>query len=316
MEPEAKYTVVGASVLVLVMLLAASVVWLRSSGAHKDARAYEIYFVRQSLGGLRPRGDVLMRGITVGEVISVRFSTRRPAALEVVVAVDPATPIRESTRATVERNLLTGIAAIELSNSSEDSPLLSRAPPGEDLPVIGEGESTMQEVSGTVNQLALSADDAVQRIGEAFSPANRAALAELLDDLRRASKHADATLGRADTTLDSLARAADEVTALARSVSADAQRLTDRYDAVGADVETSARGIADAARRMGADVDRLSVRLDAMIAVGDEEVRSTARALRSAADSVGAAAARLHRDPREVIYGPAKGGFGPGEEAK
>ncbi len=316
MEPEAKYTVVGASMLVLVALLAASVVWLRSSGTHKDARAYQIYFVRQSLGGLRPRSDVLMRGITVGEVVSVRFSTKRAAALEVVVAVDPATPVRESTRATVERNLLTGSAAIELRNFSEETPLLSRASPGEDLPVIGEGESKMEDVSGTMNQLAQTADDTVQRIGDAFSPANRAALAELLDNLRRASRHADATLGRADTTLDSLARAADEVTALARSVTADAQKLTDRYDAAGADASASARQVGEAARRITADVDRLSVRLDALIAGGDEEVRATAQALRSAADSVGAAAARLHRNPREVIYGPVKGSFGPGEEAK
>ena len=71
----------------------------------------------------------------------------------------------------------------------------------------------------------------------------------------------------------------------------------------------------EAVRRMSADVNRLSQRADALLAGGNEELRETARAVRSAADSLDAAASRL-RDPRQVIYGPAEGSLGPGEKSR
>ncbi|HUJ24454.1 MAG TPA: MlaD family protein [Myxococcales bacterium] len=289
MEPEAKYTAVGTAVLVLIALLAATLVWLGRTGASRHARLYQIDFARQSLGGLRARSDVLMRGIQVGEVTSVQFSARRPGVIEVVVALDPATPVRLGTRARVERNLITGSASVELRAAGEDSPLLVEARPGEELPVIGE-DAPIQDMSGTVNQLAQQAGDAVQRVSDALSPANRAALSEILENLRRASKHADATLGKADVAIERLGKAA-------ASAGADADRLAARYDAVGADVQ------------------RLSKHVDSFIAGSDEELRATSQALRAAAESVDAAAARL-REPRQVLFGPAEGSLGPGEDAK
>lgn len=315
MEPEAKYTLVGSAALILLALLAASIFWLRSSGEGADAHRYKIYFERQSLEGLEPRSYVTMRGMRVGSVTSYRFSSRRPGTVEVLVVLDPTTPVRESTRASVERHLVTGLASIRLVNSTEDSPLLLRAPPDDPYPVIGEGESTMQQVSETLAQLAQRADETMQRLNATLSPENRAAFTQMLENLRRASQHADSSLAKMDVALGSLGKAADDVRAMAGSVAADARTLTVRYDNLGAQANVSAREVGEAVRKMSADVDRLSQRADALLATGDEELRASARSLRSAADSVGAAADRL-RDPRQVIFGPAKGGLGPGEGAR
>lgn len=312
MEPEARYTLVGAAVLILVALLAGAVVWLKSSGEGANAHRYKIYFERQSLEGLEPRSYVTMRGIRVGSVTGFRFSSRRPGAVEVLVAVDDSTPVRESTRATVERHLVTGIASVRLINATEQSPLLSKTPPEEPYPVIAEGDSPIQQVSETVTQLAQTAGGTLQRLNAVLSPENRAALAETLENLRRASKRAEGTLARVDAAAGSLGEAANEVRALAGSVGEDAHALAGRYDRLGADAGVSVREIAVAVRKMSADVERLTQRADALLARGDDELRSTAQALRSAADSVGSAASRL-RDPRQVIYGPAEGGLGPGE---
>ena len=315
MEPEAKYTIVGATVMILIGLLAAAVVWLRSSGEGADARQYKIYFERQSLEGLELRSYVTMRGIRVGSVTGFRFSSRQPGAVEVFITVDPATPIRESTRATVERHLVTGLASVRLENATEDSPLLTRKPEDEPYPLIAEGESSIQQVSETLTQLAQRADQTMQRLNETLSPENRAAITELLDNLRRLSRQADATLKKVDTALVSFGGAADEVRALARSVAGDSRKLAGRFDQVGAEARMSLREVNEAVSKMSADVERLSQRADALLGSGDEELRATAQALRSAADSVGAAAGRL-RDPRQVIFGPAEGGLGPGEGAR
>lgn len=315
MEPEAKYTIVGTAVIILVALIAAAVVWLKSSGEGADARQYKIYFERQSLEGLELRSYVTMRGIRVGSVTGFRFSSARPGAVEVFITVEPTTPVRQSTEATVQRHLVTGLATVRLVNATEDSPPLAQALPGEPHPVIAEGESPIQQVSETLTQLAHRTDETMQRLNATLSPENRAALTEVLQNLRRVSQHADGTLAKVDATLGSLGGAADEVRALARSVAGDARTLTARYDKLGSEAGVTLRELDESVRKMSADVERLSQRADALLGSSDEELRATAQALRAAADSVGAAASRL-RDPRQAIFGPAESGLGPGEGAR
>jgi phospholipid/cholesterol/gamma-HCH transport system substrate-binding protein len=315
MEPEAKYTLVGAAVLILLALLAWAIIWLKSSGEGANAHRYKIYFERQSLEGLEPRSYVTMRGIRVGSVTGFRFSARRPGAVEVFIAVEPSTPVRASTRATVDRNIVTGIASVRLMNTTEQSPPLVKAPADEPYPVIAEGESPTQRVAETLSQVAEQASETLERMEDTLSRKNRAALAETLANLQRVTKQAEGTLARMDAMAASLGGAADEVRKLAGSVAVDAHALAARYDQLGTDASVSVREMGEATRKLSADVERLTQRADALLATGDGELRSTAEALRSAADSVGAAAGRL-RDPRQVIYGPAEGGLGPGEAAR
>jgi len=315
MEPEAKYTLVGAAALILVALLAVALMWLKSSGQGADAHRFKIYFEKHSLEGLEPRSYVTMQGMKVGSVTAFRFSSSRKGAVEVFISLDPGTPVRQSTSATTERHLVTGLATVRLANGTEDSPLLEEAPEGEPLPVIKEGASPMLEMSDTVTQLARRADETMRRLNTTLSPENIAAFGEILDNLRKVSRRVDGLLAKADAAFVSVDVAADDVRSAARAIKADVDTLTERYAALGADASASVGEIRDAVRKMGADVDRLSKRADALLASGNEELRDTARAVRSAADSLGAAAGRL-RDPRQVIYGPPEGGLGPGEKTR
>jgi phospholipid/cholesterol/gamma-HCH transport system substrate-binding protein len=249
-----------------------------------------------------------MRGMKVGTVAGFRFSPNAKGAVEVVIAVDPGTPVRRSTTATTERHLVTGLATVRLANATEESPLLIEPPPGEPYPVIREGEAPLQQMSETVTQLAQRADETMRRLNATLTPANVAAFTESLENLRRASRRAEAALG-------SVGAAAEEMRALAVAVKGDAATLAERYSALGAEAKVSVSEFRDAFRKMSADVNRLAQRTEALVAGGDEELRETARAVRSAADALGAAAGRL-RDPRYVIYGPPEGGLGPGEKPR
>lgn len=311
MEPEARYTLVGAVVLVLIALLVGVVLWLGSS-ERNDALHFTIYFERQSLEGLEPRSDVRMRGVRVGSVTGLRFAARRPGAVEVTIAVHPATPVRQSTQATVERHVVTGLATVLLTNTTEDSPFLRQAPEGEANPVIAEGESRLEQFSETLTQLAERTNEAMQRLNEMMSDRNREAVSEIVENLRRVSKHADGTLARADAALGAVTGAAADVRTLARALADDAAKLAQRYDALGVAATTSVEELGAATRAVQADAARLARRLDTLIADGDDDLRATAQALRSAADAVTAAASRL-RDPGQAIFGPAAGGLGPGE---
>ena len=315
MEPEARYTLVGTSVLILLALLTAAVVWLVASGQGKDVQTYKIYFAKQSLEGLQNRSDVKMRGIRVGTVTHISFSTRRQGTVEVTLTVAPTTPVRESTQAVVDRNLITGLATIRLVNLTEDSPPLNGPPPGEDEAVIAEGASQLQQFSDTVTQLAENADQTLQRINETLSAQNQAAITETLDQMRLLTKSANKMTARLDGALVSIGGAADSLRSSTREMSGEVHRLADRYDTLGAETTLGIREVSGSVRQMSADVARLSIRTDALLSDGDVELRLTAQQLRSAADALGTTARRFG-DPRAVLFGPSQASLGPGEERR
>jgi len=314
MEPEAKYTLVGATVLVLLALIIVAAVWLQGAGGERGDTPFKIYFARQSLEGLQIRSDVKMQGIKVGAVTGFRISARRPGSVEVVIRVDGSTPIRQSTHATVERQLLTGIASIRLANTDENSPPLTEAPPDEPYPLIAEGESEYK-LTESMAQVAQRADETMQRINLALSDENQVALSEILINLGQISADMKRAMGGLDRTLVSLGRAADEVRGMSSGIRDDVHKLAVRYDALGAESGVAVREVSAAVRQMSADVAKLSGRMDALLADGNVELRVTAQELRTTADALGVAARRLG-DPGKVLFGPAQGNLGPGETSK
>ena len=315
MEPEAKYTLVGAVVLLLLGMIVGAAVWLKSEGGEGDNVPFKIYFARQSLEGLQIRSDVKMQGIKVGSVSSFRISARRPGSVEVVIRVNEATPVRESTQATVDRHLLTGIASIRLTNIDEESAALTAVPPNEPYPLIAEGDSDYSRLSESMTQVVQRADDTMRRISLFLTDENRAALSEILVNLRRISGNMDRTMAGLDRTLASLGGAADEVRGMSAAITADAHKLTARYDALSENSSAAVKEATAAIRQMSADVTRLSGRVDALLADGNVELRVTAQQLRATADALGVAARRFN-DPARILFGPAPGSLGPGEEAK
>jgi len=314
MEPEAKYTLVGTAVLVLLALVVVAAVWLKSTGGQRDEVPYKIYFVHQSLEGLQIRGDVKMQGIKVGSVTGFRISSRRPGSVEVLIRVDGTTPVRQSTSASIERHLVTGIATIRLVNANEGSPLLSEAPPDEPYPVIAEGESEYQ-FSQSMAQMAQRADETMQRINLALSDENQTALREILSTVRRISADVDRSMPDLKRALVAMRRAADQVGSTGTEIAGDARKLAARYDTLGEESTTTMKEAALAIRQMRADVSRLASQMDGVLTDGNIDFRVTAQELRSTADALGAAARRFS-DPGRILFGPAKDSLGPGESSR
>src|SRR5690606_22498720 len=131
MEPESRYTFVGAVVLALVAITILGYLWLAGVGSADNFRYYTIHFEQQSLEGMQIGSDVNMRGVKVGRVQEYSISRDNINRVDVVVRVDRETPVSVNTRAVVGRNLVTGIARIDL-----DTP----GTPGPELVLVAEGE--------------------------------------------------------------------------------------------------------------------------------------------------------------------------------
>ena len=313
MEPQARYTVVGAAVVLLAVLAAAVAIWLLTSGNGRDVRLYTVYFARQSLDGLQENSPVRMKGLRVGSVRRFAFSRRRAGAVEMVLELDANTPVRASTRAVIDRNLITGVAAVGLVTADETSPRLLAAPAGEAHAVIGEGESQVQQISHTVDQLSQRADEALRRISETLSDQNQAALADSLAGVRTLVREASGTVAAANSTLAAIGRTAQSLETTSQQASGDLHRLTDRYDELGAQATERLRDAGVVVQQVGDDVSRLARRAEDLAGNADIELRVTGEQVRSAAEAL-ADTSRGLANPRALLFGPARGTFGPGEE--
>ncbi|MCX8114468.1 MAG: MlaD family protein [Burkholderiaceae bacterium] len=327
MEAEARYTYVGAGVIVLIAALIGAVVWLKRVGSEQDLQRYTIYFERQRLDGLQVGGDVNMRGIKVGRVDRYALAGDRDAGdqvnrVRVTIRVDRHAPVRTNTVAVVTRNFVTGIAQITLVTPEPPGPPLESAPPGEPYPVIAEGRSDLDEIAGRVGQLGDMAAEVMVNLHRVMAPENREALAQTLKNLRDLTAGLNRRLDRFDRTLESVGRAASEVGRSGDRIAGAAEDAGRRVDALIADAQRSLARIDAAAAAIGAAAESLQVQSQAVaqrvdrsaVAVEDQLAASLAE-LRASVDSASRALDRL-QDPRRALLGPDAATLGPGESLR
>jgi len=327
MEAEARYTFVGASVLVLIAALVAGVVWLKHIGGRGDFDRYAIHFEQQALDGLEIGADVTLRGIKVGRVEDYALSGATLNRVRVEVRVDRRAPVRTNTVAVVTRNFVTGIAAIMLVNRDPPGAPLSEVPEGERYPVIGEGRSDIDEITGRVSKVGEMASVALTNINQLLDTDNREALMETVRNLRDLSAGLKARLGTLDTTLTRVGAAAADVgkgaAELGRSggrIAAVAERSTERLDTTLAEAERTLaearRALQQVSQATGA-VQQQAVatgrRLEDTAANVDDQLGAAVAELRLSVETATRMLDRL-REPRAALLGPSKSQLGPGEK--
>lgn len=330
MEPDTRYSVIGAVVLALVAAAVIGYLWLSSAGREGDFRFYTVYFERQSLDGLQVGGAVNMRGIAVGRVEEYQIDHDNINRVRVLLRVTRETPVRQNTVATVSRNLVTGIARINLITPGVPGPELVKVAEGERFPVIPEGTSGTEQITDTLNRLSASADAALHNVNRVLGPENQQAFAELLAsvrDLARGLNERLATVDRlaleigassvafrtaAGDITHSARRIADAAEPLSRDASTALREATTALQSLNHATRTVERELANVLQRFDKDGARIVQRVDDSLDVGVLELRATAAELRSSAEAISRTLERL-REPRAALLGPASAQLGPGE---
>jgi ABC-type transporter Mla subunit MlaD len=314
MEPEVRYTWIGATLVALVVALVLAIVWLREAGTRSTDVTYEIVFVRQSLEGLQVGGNVNMRGIRVGQVVSYSLSREQVNRVTVLVRVARDTPVAANTVAVVSRNILTGLARVNLvTPEPPGATLLARA--GENYPVIREGTSTDEKIEEVANRLAESTVTALERAGSFLDADSKQAFTDALVSIRNVASGLDQRLDRLDRTLEVVDRNAQAFgnasTGIARSV----DLMRGDFNRVATQVNGTLKDVSVSARTIDQEASALLRRLDATAGSGSLELRATIQELRSTADTLDRTLNRV-RDPRALIFGPNSAQLGPGEKQK
>jgi phospholipid/cholesterol/gamma-HCH transport system substrate-binding protein len=264
METKVNYTIVGAFVLLLSGLLIAGILWLASGGGFR--KTYDLYqaLVDESVAGLSLSAPVKYRGVDVGKVKDIRIAPDNPELVQLIFAIERGTPVKEDTEAVLKTQGLTGIAYVELSGGSRESPPL-RAKVAGAYPEIRTKPSLSARLENVLTTVLAKLDSTSDSVNKILSEENLAAFKSTLADLSVLSRTLAARKDTIDSTLASAGRTFDNSARITAQVSKDLGPLLERVaqsaDAVKRMGDETAQAAASAGRTaesVGSDVKRFS----------------------------------------------------------
>lgn len=279
MESHAKYTFVGTVVLILLVLTIFGALWLSRAGDTHQYNFYTVYFRHHSLAGLQQDSAVTMRGIKVGSVKSLEIATPDVERVRVMLKIEAETPVKTDTEAVVLRNLLTGLAYIDLVRTSSTAPPLTRRD-SEEFPVIPEGRSQLDQITADLPQMMEHFNALVADARGFLTPENQQAASEILTNLKSVS--------------DKLAKSDGDLTGFISNLA----KLSGDLDGL--------------VRKIGAGTDELTRSLKSTSSTISLEAQNMSRDLSRAAQGLAQTLER-YQDPASLLGGPAPGALGPGE---
>jgi phospholipid/cholesterol/gamma-HCH transport system substrate-binding protein len=315
MESDAKYTVVGFIVILCTISVVAAILWLSQGGANQQTDLYAIYFKEATLDGLQIDSNVTMRGIKVGTVASITIVPHNIEQVRVIVKLEHKTPVKVDTRAIIVRNLLTGLAVVDLIGSSRESPLLAAQSSEETLPIIREGRSRLEAIASNMPDLLRDVGSAVSRINTFLSPENEAAFQSILANLNQVS----GALAKNEQTIEQVLLSSktflEGATKASDSVNRFSSEASHGMSMINVQLESGLKELRELIRGLGSASGELSRTVSQSAQLINQDMTQLTRSVDEAARAISTTAER-YEDPRAVVFGPSERALGPGEERR
>ena len=225
METKANHVLIGLFTLGVVAALLLFVLWAAKYSSQSTFNEYDIVF-KEAVTGLSIGGVVQYNGIGVGTVRDLRLAPNDPRQVIARVRLVATTPVKIDTKAKLAFTGLTGVAFIQLSGGTPNSPLLISTSEKR-VPVIIADESALQKLLNSTEDIATTITDVLYRINKIISDENTARiskslaniqaltdsvagerenLAALIRNAKESSERLDRTMGSAQKTFDSINR--------------------------------------------------------------------------------------------------------------
>ncbi len=224
METRASHLYVGTLVLLFVLAILGFVLWLVRAEVHRERAYYDIYF-EGSVAGLGLGGDVRYRGIRVGAVDNIAVPPDNPTLVRVTVELDAEFPIRQEDEASLEIQLITGLAYIDIDGAGPNSPMLT-ATGDQRLPVIPSKPSAVALLFKGAPALISQGILLTERLESFLTEENAAAVSGILADfdlLTGELAGRQAQLGRIFDNFEKGSAELSEVSATVRSTLGDVE---------------------------------------------------------------------------------------------
>jgi phospholipid/cholesterol/gamma-HCH transport system substrate-binding protein len=268
--------------------------------------------VSESVAGLSLNAPVKYRGVDVGKVTDIRLNPANTEQVRLLFAIERGTPVKEDTEAVLKTQGLTGVAYVELSSGSPNSPPLLAKKPGE-YPEIRTKPSLAARLENVLTTLMAKLDSTSDSVNKILSEENVAAfrktlanLSVLTQALSQRKDAIDAGITSAARTFDNSARMTEQ---LARQLGPTIDRVGSSADAVRRMGEEAAQASASAGRAVdsiGGDVKRFTA--DAL-----PEMQRLMGELNTLTVSLRRLIEETERNPRGFLFGRKPVPEGPGE---
>jgi len=305
MESKVNFALVGAFVLILGALLIGGVLWLSSEKSYRKAYDAYLVYMSESVSGLNLDAPVRYRGVQVGGVRRIELAPGNAELVQLTLDIEHGTPVKQDTVAVLRVQGLTGIAHVELSGGSRDSPPLEPGP-GEKYPVIRTGPSLMLRLDTAVTALLANLNRSSESVNALLNEENRVALRRTLANLERLSGALAERTGTLDAGLKHASRAMENTARLTALANTELPLLLQRIQRSADAFDRMANETARAGSSTANTVE--SVRAEAL-----PEARQAIAELRELTASLRRFSEALERNPGMLLQGRPVVPPGPGE---
>jgi phospholipid/cholesterol/gamma-HCH transport system substrate-binding protein len=302
------YTLVGAFVLALGAAMIAVVLWLASGGAFQ--KKYDLYHAieDESVAGLNLNAPVKNNGVDVGKVRDIKLDAANPERVILLLAIERGTSIKEDTVAVLKTQGLTGIAYVELSGSTRDSPPLGLLA-GNAYPVIRTKHSLATRLENVLTNVLAKLESTSNNLNAMLGEDNRTSLKSALADIATVARTVaarkdtlDSSLVQAEKTFRNTATASAQIAPLVERIG----RGADAIEKMGSDFSQTSASATQAVDAVGADVSRFTANTLPELQQLLSELGALTTSLRRLSE-------QTERDPRGLLFGRKPVANGPGE---
>lgn len=182
METRANYLFIGTLTLALLIGGFIFALWLSGAGRAPAFDRYVIYF-SGAIDGLGEGSDVRYNGIKVGSVGRITLDRDDPSRVKVEIEVARGTPVRQDTVAKLESQGITGVAYVQMTAGTGQSPLLTPDP--EQPPVIPSRAGGLAQVIATLPEVLRHSAEILEEAKTFVGPENQQSVARTLANIEK-----------------------------------------------------------------------------------------------------------------------------------
>ncbi|SRR5579862_169046 len=274
METKANYVLIGMFTLAVIAGVFGFVYWFQNVGGTRERVPYRIVF-QGSVAGLHTGANVLLNGIQVGDVTSLKLDPQRPKEVAALVNIDKSVQIHSDVEVGLEFQGLTGVAQIALKGGSPDSPILQSSK---------EKPALLTAPPAATLDFTQAARDTLRRLDD-FVAANQDIIKDALKNI--------------DTFTAALARNSDRLDKIVAGV----QDLTGGDDGKGGKLNEAAKSIRTLSDNLDQRTADISVNLNRLLVNGNKHIEVVGNDLHRTLGTIDTAVKNFDKNPSRLIFG-------------
>ena len=278
METRASYVLIGAFTVLSILAGLGFMVWLAKVQLDRTYAYYDILF--DTVAGLALASPVQFNGVDVGKVTAIDLDRDDPGRVRVRIELISATPVRQGTEAVLQSQGVTGVSVVSLEGGEPDADRLSIVVPN-DVPIIPSKPSAVQDLLEGAPDLLAEAIALLKDIKEFTTEDNRAAIANILNNVDTATANLNTAITDFSAMSDDVGSAVDQI-----------KDFTTRLDTLG----DSAEGAISTAVRTMDNIDGLTNDVTPLVATLANEISRLIGDLSNLT-------AQIERDPTRFLLG-------------